>query len=287
MIFTHQDEVVYHYTNLSGLLGISDSRKIWATNLNYMNDAQEITYGLELFLGLIGLDIGRSKSNIELQLLKYFKDWLGNIKSRPHHIFAISLTKQGNLLSQWRGYTSLGKGVSIGFHKERLFSLLKRENFEAYEIIYDFKVQTENLQKIYDQIKLDYMEFVAAKAQLDNSNFEKVTLEFLSSYTEQILIELCRLKNPAFAEEQEIRLISKYFKSYIDPAIKFRESKTMLVPYIEFDLAGINDNNRLFREVIVGPAPNFGLAYAAIQNYLSNKDVCNVVSNSLIPYREI
>jgi hypothetical protein len=34
-------EVLYHYTNQEGLLGVVTSASLWATHISYMNDAME------------------------------------------------------------------------------------------------------------------------------------------------------------------------------------------------------------------------------------------------------
>ena len=41
-------EFLYHYTSQDGLLGIIESRSLWATNISYMNDATE--FGLSVRL---------------------------------------------------------------------------------------------------------------------------------------------------------------------------------------------------------------------------------------------
>ncbi len=41
-------DVVYHYTTAAGLLGICTSKKIWATDIRYLNDSEEFQYTLDL-----------------------------------------------------------------------------------------------------------------------------------------------------------------------------------------------------------------------------------------------
>src|SRR5207245_2334277 len=40
-------DILYHYTNQSGLLGIIENSKIWATKIRYMNDATEFELAFE------------------------------------------------------------------------------------------------------------------------------------------------------------------------------------------------------------------------------------------------
>ena len=34
--------ILWHYTNLAGLIGIVERRKLWATDLRYLNDSTEL-----------------------------------------------------------------------------------------------------------------------------------------------------------------------------------------------------------------------------------------------------
>jgi hypothetical protein len=93
-------------------------------------------------------------------------------------------------------------------------------------------------------------------------------LAYCCQYSEKLLKTFCRIKDPFFQEENEWRLVSKYYEKYTDPEIKFREGRTTLVPFIEFPLTDIHDDGRLFEQVYVGPSPNFNLAYSAISRLL-------------------
>jgi hypothetical protein len=43
-----ESELVYHYTDPGGLLGIVTSKCLWASDVWYMNDAREALYGVEV-----------------------------------------------------------------------------------------------------------------------------------------------------------------------------------------------------------------------------------------------
>ncbi len=46
-----EDKILYHYTNVKGLMGILDSQCLWATDFRYTNDLSEIRYakGIMMF----------------------------------------------------------------------------------------------------------------------------------------------------------------------------------------------------------------------------------------------
>ena len=43
-------DLLWHYTNAAGFLGICRSGKLWATNTEYLNDASELRYARHLIL---------------------------------------------------------------------------------------------------------------------------------------------------------------------------------------------------------------------------------------------
>lgn len=44
---THKPRTLYHYTSDSGLLGIIETKSIWATNVRYLNDSKEYALALD------------------------------------------------------------------------------------------------------------------------------------------------------------------------------------------------------------------------------------------------
>jgi hypothetical protein len=58
--------LIYHYTDLRGLLGILDERKLWATDIRYLNDTSEGTYGLKRLHELVGEVRQEWKTNPEV-----------------------------------------------------------------------------------------------------------------------------------------------------------------------------------------------------------------------------
>jgi hypothetical protein len=64
------EKTLYHYTSLEGLLGIIESKSIWATNVLYLNDASELNYSIDLPKG----QVDEFKDNIPND-----KNWLGTL----------------------------------------------------------------------------------------------------------------------------------------------------------------------------------------------------------------
>jgi hypothetical protein len=279
--------VLYHYTSHRSLRCIVEDRQLRISHVYYMNDANEIKYGAELFKTVVAERQNRETDPTLVDFLVEFRDWLNQLIGLPHYIFVFSLTEKGNLLSQWRAYTPSGEaGVSIGFSKEGLEKIAAKKGFELIKCLYDKKEQRGILNTELDAIVAKFNKDVPSIKTAESPPNQKY-VSYCYQYSERLLKTFCRIKDPFFQEESEWRLVSKYYEKYTDPEIKFREGRTTLVPFIEFPLTGIHDDGRLFEQVYVGPSPNFNLAYSAIVSFLSNKKACKVTINSQSPLREL
>ena len=70
----------------------------------------------------------------------------------PHYLFVFSLSEEGNLLSQWRGYTPLGAGVSIGFNQDKLQRHAQQKGFSLIKCLYKKEEQDNILNPLLDKI---------------------------------------------------------------------------------------------------------------------------------------
>jgi hypothetical protein len=281
------EDVLYHYTSHKSLRSIVEHRHLRISHVYYMNDENEIKYGAELLKTVVADRQNRETDHTLIEFLIEFREWLNQLIGLPHYIFVFSLTEKGNILSQWRAYTpSDGAGVSIGFSREGLKKLATERGFELIKCLYDKNEQLAILNSELDTILTKFIEDVPSINTTGNPPNQKFA-SYCYQHSEKLLKIFCRIKDPYFQEEKEWRLVSKYYVKYTNPEIKFRDGRTTLIPYIEFPLAGIHDDDRLFEQVYVGPSPNFNLAYSAIVSFLSNTKVCSVTINSQSPLRQI
>jgi hypothetical protein len=279
--------VLYHYTSHKILRSIVEDRQLRISHVYYMNDANEIKYGAELLKTVVAERQNRETDQTLIEFLIEFREWLNQLIGLPHYIFVFSLTEKGNLLSQWRAYTPSGEaGVSIGFSQEGLKKLAAERGFELIQCLYDKKEQLGILNSELDAI---VEKFIKDKPSINTAGrpANQKYVSYCYQHSERLLKAFCRIKDPYFQEESEWRLVSKYYENYADPEIKFREGRTTLVPFIEFPLANIHEDDRLFEQVYVGPSPNFNLAYSAIVSFLSNKKACKITINSQSPLRQL
>lgn len=272
--------VLFHYTTHEALHSIVMNQTIRATHAYYLNDSNEIRLAANEMMTLVDVASDMCEKYKFKSFLFELGRWLVSLKNNTHYIFVFSLSEHRNLLSQWRAYTKHGSGVSIGFSLAdlRRLSFSETNALDLVKCVYDKSRRDELLQALMESVLQDFAasfpdmpeDHIATQAELN---------EFLNARTAQFLKTFCSIKDPAFREEGEWRLVSKYFPAYTDPVIQFRPGRSTLIPYIEIALKGMRNDGYLFEQVYPGPSPNFHLAYQAVSAFLSNKHACKVIIN--------
>src|SRR5437764_13601949 len=125
---------LYHYTSIEGLRGILTTRELWASAAQYLNDAKEFKLAIDIARGqLMGASrrIGGSRS----RLLLYYHEQLERLEHDAVCVF--SLSEEGDLLSQWRGYCPPGGGYSVGLPGPTLKQHLRQHRCSLVPCGYD------------------------------------------------------------------------------------------------------------------------------------------------------
>ena len=128
--------ILYHYTDLNGLMGIINDKCLWATDIRYLNDFSEMTYAFDFvseriksFMETIPSE-DRHRLGLRTRLddearteYEFFEDLekvITGIKRSPDNFtsFVCSFSKNDDRLSQWRGYSPSKGGYCIAFEEE-------------------------------------------------------------------------------------------------------------------------------------------------------------------------
>lgn len=276
--------LLYHYTTLTGLRGIVGTHTLWASDIRYMNDSAELKHAADLIRAEVQGRIvsGRGKAD----LLDQFVDWVAYRITNGHLLFAASFRSHGNLLSQWRGYSEHGKGVSLGFSADYILECARKQQFQIGSCIYEPTRQRELIGQVVD----------AVEAQADLVVRGGETRDQLAgiyrTVFEDIEIDLLRiaavLKHPSFQEEEEWRIISSVFTNDTDSPILFREANAMLVPYIEFDLQLEEKYPLQLDHLFLGPTSNINISMNSLKMFLTQHGINPVqgIEYCQIPYRQ-
>jgi len=236
-------EFVYHYTNASGLLGIISAGSLWMTDIEFVNDAEELAYArasvldeLQVRAYEIAPPDEASADGLRAETLRSIAEELKQSPqahpSRTYHVYAACFCQDGDLLSQWRAYGGDG-GYAIGFRTSSLreaSTALDSVHFE--KVIYGLDDAGPYLDAMLEAVAQGVAGFPGA-----SGNIRLMT---------RVLPTVATIKHPTFAEEQEWRLLSTSWGA--SEALSFRPGSVGLVPYVEVSLP---DN--AVAHVIVGP----------------------------------
>lgn len=256
-------KLLYHYTSAAGLLGIVSSSSLWATAIQYLNDGEEVAYAANIVA-----DYARTRSEeLEAAFQRGHNDsWQGGRAERlwgiaegidGHAQFRYSqpyvtcFCSQGNLLSQWRAYATNG-GYALGFEFDALTDYAAAGGGRLDEVLYGVQALAELKEELSG---------LGPGAGFPGANGW--------AYANEVVWPLLvRVKNPAFHEENEWRVILDAQKrSQAQRRILFRTGVTLgVIPYVELPI-----EMRCLRSVIVGPGPYPEIRRAGVSELLRSR----------------
>ncbi len=282
--------LLYHYTDAAGLLGIISSNRLWATDASFLNDPSE---GL-LFPERI-IDFMRQKlcglRSPEEKIIIQVEEGLRK-QSKPVNAFTISFCDDGDLLSQWRGYGSIGSGYAIGFD-QKILALVQLGHL--VEVRYDF----EGIQ----EMALDLLSIFVEAAP----NWCPTILErFCEEAALAIRYLSLGFKSAGYREERETQILTHTNDKAGHPfevmaPLKFRVRGADIVPYVSLApnvLPGSDGSPprlpksdehppRLpIRQIVTGPGVDYLRNKSSLERLLAAHGYDGVeIVQSLIPLR--
>jgi len=273
--------LLYHYTTQKGLLGIIQSKKIWATHHQFLNDTQEYLHAKNLVAKELAERCTTAPPDA-LLLLNEMRASLDGPGNEDVSLFVASFSEYGDSLSQWRAYGGSTSGFALGFAGDQLDL---PERFTIARCIYKPEMQ-------YDVVN-SLIADVLGRPQVPVVGALNAKLIVQTG----LLMELHRFalffKHEKFHEEREWRIVSPVMMgvapSYPVPdeetELRFKEGKSMPTPYRCIPLG---KGSLPLSEVVVGPNPNpAGQSERSVRILLnSERGFGNVaVRSSKIPYR--
>jgi hypothetical protein len=174
--------LLYHYTTQAGLIGVLESKSIWATHMLHLNDSSEVRLGIEMFNRcLVGLRVNQRASelkrgSISAESIQKIERLLRESAASAirelsaAEVFVSSFFGSANLLSdtgekdpgdtleQWRAYSGGSGGFSIGFDKKVVSAYIQSLGSEANSVVtcgsctYESGTQEQSLQKAVQEI---------------------------------------------------------------------------------------------------------------------------------------
>jgi len=232
-------DLLYHYTTTQGLIGILDSDCLWATEVRFLNDVSEASYGREVVLEALRAAIKAEQDKGRLRNLRtalsYFTPRLGWDMSS----IVVCFSEQPDQLSQWRAY-GRGGGFAIGFDRSALEQERTFADAPAFYLVPVMYERSAQLRAAAGSIR----------QYLDHPKMAK--LESGEGVAVALFLQVAVFKNVAFEEEREWRAVTHVG---VNPCpLKFRPSPWGPTPYGTFPLRTAHDATSPVREVRVGPS---------------------------------
>ncbi|RWU09217.1 DUF2971 domain-containing protein [Pseudidiomarina gelatinasegens] len=245
-------DLICHYTSMEGFKSIIQSKKIWATNVLFLNDTKEYLHAFDVFQAeveklKIELKNLSEKDTLFFSGLAQCMDEMDYIGAEQHYV--TSFSKNIDQLSQWRAYGSIG----IVFNKALFENSLNTHN-QLYCRMKPCRYDTEGLQEmITAKIRKLYTDY------LNSSNHDAI-YRLATDLQIYLYNRAAFLKDKGFHEEREYRVS---YASTGDEEVKFRATDSCLVPYVEiaFDQHAIDS-------IYIGPSVEPKRAEKSIELFL-------------------
>jgi len=281
---------VYHYTSPKGLIGILKNKTIWATNIRYLNDFNELHEASNAAESILS-DMLNSASGSENGLLKKMFENVGTAASR---YYVSSFSADGDSLSQWRAYCPPTGGYALGIPSAQLATLAEKKEWLFVKCVYKPSKRDSIIREVIEDFLEQYRNGLIDDGYLNKLNFGDLD-EYQSNIASRFQLYIAKIggviKNKAFKDEQEWRLISP---SIIEDNknIDFRDGASCVVPYYKF-LLKTEDNPNLVQfgddelKLIVGPTPQMNNEAKQAAQYILTKYLGISKGHILseIPYR--
>ena len=289
-----------HYTSLVNLENILRSEQVWLSNPLYMNDLEEVRFGVNR-----GRDLVISNDRLRLALggAERVGRFYGQIDRSYNHfanneVLDLYLmcfsdhSKVGDdgLLSMWRGYGANGKGAAIVFD---VSSVNDTENSPFVLAPVQYATQDERLGYITAKIH-EAAEYIAEQT-LDNEDLAW----FADALLRRIILYAVFSKHIGFEEEKEWRFV--YFKDrdgtgQIDSMMSYFSGPNGMQPKLKLDvkrIPGVLSENvqldKIIDRIIIGPtvsSPLSKLAAERMLQHLEKEGLRDKIRMSSIPFRE-
>jgi hypothetical protein len=239
--------MLYHYTDVDGLMGILNSESLRATRRDFLNDESELKYSVDFIRNALA-DMLLLGDDVEKILKIALNANLDLIETMGIYVTAFSRRK--DCLEMWKGYTDNG-GYSIEFDRQELLSQLPRTDsfYALVDIVYDEAIQKE---RVRSQVEEWRNEVIARSEELLPRLTSNVVRFDDVIPASDILHLVLSFKHPKFSYEAEARLafFVRDDNKFSDLEIQFRRSEGRITPYIEY---GLSSEASSIKSIMLGP----------------------------------
>ncbi len=194
--------VLFHFTDMTSMLSIAQSRCIWASLATNLNDTTEIQYGLDLVRAFFR-DGTLAVPQIFLDHVEYYlaPENSPQRAALTWRAYVSSFCARADRPLHWLRYGCRGTGVALGFDS----SLMVRPGFNLIRVIYDPENQRRFVASLVSTIA-EKFERACPGAVADETHRDFRSVAHLTA--QLIWVASPRLKLPSLAGEEEWRLFT-------------------------------------------------------------------------------
>lgn len=271
---TEVPATLYHYTSLASLRKIAESKKLWLSNVFFMNDYMEVKWLLAVAQRLVeerldvetvtamtyrqgpsGQAIPQSFSQTPLTL-PYYEQLVKSLHAPGFgHVYCSCFSSLCDDLSQWRAYGDDGSGVCVGLDVPAIVEGSRVTTLDCVRVEYDEGKQAAIVRGYLEEHEATISAGTTSSA-VDQKYLAAEAARFIRK-------QATTCKNPAFMAEAEWRIVetpnvesplrsapdfTHRIYSKLIQNVEFFERKRALVPYVRVDVP-----LQAFRELVVGP----------------------------------
>lgn len=249
-------QLLYHYTDAAGLVGILESHSLWATHTGYLNDPSELGYFNQVLDDAINelseeLDrsiAGRVMSGVRTPF----------VERSLFHSYVASLSADDASASQWLAYGDHGMGFAIGFNKAVLGLSASLEGWRLMDVQYS--------SEDHRSAMLGAVRGVLEQAEDLGADPDVAAVGALASYFMGHRMNYGSLmKHPAYRYEAESRLVSLEPGDALPGDTRFRTRGPIIVPFRVFDFL-VDDESIPVTGEDANPIKEIVIGYSAVSN---------------------
>lgn len=267
---------LFYYTTTDTMSHILTGGNIYATNIRYMNDAEEYLNGLNeiynLFKRVDIIKAWMTRSNVSENLLETLdntyseRNLIDNKKYMEY--YSISFCKKNDLLSQWAIYArESGVSIKMKFEKER-YSFSSDTDSEL--ISAEWKGLPQKVHYFtYDSMKGYRGKYKEAAFEILDQLYPEGSEDYEEEKKENWRYISALVKRYDFYQEEEYRLVFEPTKPVHLPKIKYRPDKMVLKPYLDIKC----DNGWPIWEIMIGPGFNQQVVFDSVEHFLNHAEV--------------
>lgn len=297
--FPDTKSLLAHYTSIETLECILKNNELWFSNPLFMNDVDELRFGINEGANRFfnSKDIKDSLSEAQFKIVQdQFEQYLNKFTNEyVLDVYAFCLSEHDEinhpdgLLSMWRGYGSNGNGAAVVFDTSKLVSM------PSSSLVIS-RVEYSSRQERLDWLdrKLKEFSLLLMKLKLKDECL------YLASYAifERIKLFSIFTKHHGFAEEREWRvayLKDRDMDSKFSSMLSYSIGPRGVEPKLKLKLEGMDGHisgsvslTNLVHQIILGPSVSTPLAKAAFERVLEKIDKPELKSRvwaSSIPFR--